>query len=179
MCQISWDMSQITMKLQDRARKIDSYTDSLTNSDIGINSLTYIQQSTENFRHAQNYSDSRLESQHLIQPARIELHTFNLLTDTGKKQISNNKGFKWRILWYIVPKFDLRREPMSVPILDPFPPYPFWDFAFAPHACAPIACHQQRPCVWESQAKPRNVYYEGSNKIVIPHYMCWRVPIKS
>ena len=124
MCQISWDMSQITMKLQDRARKIDSYTDSLTNSDIGINSLTYIQQSTENFRHAQNYSDSRLESQHLIQPARIELHTFNLLTDTGKKQISNNKGFKWRILWYIVPKFDLRREPMSVPILDLSPPHP-------------------------------------------------------
>ena len=83
------------MKLQGRARKIDSYTDFLTNSDIGINSLTYIQQSTENFRHAQNYSDSRLESQHLIQPARIELHTFNLLIQTeAKKQISNNKGFK-------------------------------------------------------------------------------------
>ena len=126
MCQISWDVSQITkaMKLQGRARKIDSYTDSLTNSDIGINSLTYIQQSTENFRHAQNYSDSRLESQHLIQPARIELHTFNLFTDTGKKQIYNNKSCKWRILWYIVPKVDLRLEPMSVTILDPSPPHP-------------------------------------------------------
>ena len=154
MCQISWDVSQITkaMKLQGRARKIDSYTDFLTNSDIGINSLTYIQQSTENFRHAQNYSDSRLESQHLIQPARIELHTFNLLIQTeAKKQISNNKGFKWMILLYIVPKFDLRLEPISVPILDPSPSQSpsLWDFAFAPHARASIAC-QQRPCVWES-----------------------------
>ena len=38
---------------------IDSYSGSLTNSDIGINSLTYIQQ-TENFGLVQKYSDSKV-----------------------------------------------------------------------------------------------------------------------